>query len=147
MRIFNKIILLLTAVSLLLYSCILRSQKQPITSSVFKQIVLHNSDGDGLPGFHFTIDSNGQYKHSYKGRNIGVLPDSVLTSLDTLIKSIITDTTIKTNDALCCDCKTLFLKIIRNTDTLLITQYDEAEIGWKIDTKLNQLVSLLSKVP
>lgn len=146
MRIFSKIILLLTSVSLLLHSCNLRSQKQPITSSVFKQIELNNSNGDGLPSFYITIDSTGQYRHLYKGKNTGVLPDSVLAALDTLINSIITDTTIKTNDALCCDCKTLFLKIIRNTDTLRITQYKEIR-DWKIDTKLNQLVSLLSKVP
>lgn len=148
----KKRILLFTCVSLLLYSCNFRAQKkQSIISSSFKRLELYNTDGFST-SFRIAVDSNGQYEQSInrRGSNKGVLPDSLFKRLDIFINDIAVDSTIKTNYGLCCDCESLHLKIIRKSDTLDIIQYNAdigTEINWKINSKLNQMVVLLSHIP
>lgn len=142
--VFKNILFLLICTSVILNSC--KENKEIKSSLNFKRFELFTTDG-WTYSFRITVDSNGQYAHEiYNGKQVGFLPDSLFKSIDSIINNISTDSTIKTNQSLCCDCKEINLKIYRNNDTLDIKQF-EINHDSKIDSKLYNLVSMFKELP
>jgi hypothetical protein len=139
-----NIITLIVCIIVQLSSCTNNSKFYANNSTNFKQIKLFYTDGS-FYSFHISIDSNGNYKKFFKSKeDIGLLSDSIFLKLDESINNITADTTIKTNEGICCDCKTIVLKVVREQDSLEIIQYGAAK--WEIDTKLEKLVLLCKEL-
>ena len=79
--------------------------------------------GGWLGKLQFCVDSNHIYFSGNPGADFldtikyGILPDSIVKYIDTIVEKITKDTTIKSNHTYCHDCDNISIIIVRGQDT------------------------------